>query len=391
MTAIPGLTATNVRNALARIDQDGVPAGRGSTKFCLVVGGNHYPPKYVVALAARAALGRDLRPDEFSGGPQTNSVLEGLGFSVAACKCGGTRATNAKNGAPSKPTRKSQVTDDRDVLIVRLVSRGRTSDDTRAEERMLLDLFGSRWPEGLHAKFVLTPGGFVHGRWPNTWFGTSGWESTKSDIAPLVGEAERQLGRVLTDKVYRAAAGKTDVLTLGIDLFDDDAPQHVELVAVVDISKRKIVRWTGKSYPTSNQERTLVHVADLDTHLLEVADERVLVLGCHDLNMFSPRGHANQSPDGLRRGRCDEMKRRVARFKPTVVLQHPHSTDTPNIWRMPWLSLARDAPSIKAWASGIAYYSWGGKVRSKLDRVLDMTKSDPTSVVDVVLDARAYG
>lgn len=37
------------------------------------------------------------------------------------------------------------------------------------------------------------------------------------------------------------------------------------------------------------------------------------------------------------------MHARVARFRPTVMLQHPHSTDTPNIWRMPWESLARMA------------------------------------------------
>jgi len=194
---------------------------------------------------------------------------------------------------------------------------------------------------------------------------------------------------VVTERVYRAAAGKADVLTIGIDLLGQEVAEHAELVAVVDLAKRSVVRWTGKSYPTGSQESTLVQVVDLDSHFLDIAGERVLVLGCHDLNMFSPRGHANQAPDGVRRARCDDLKRRVARFKPTVALQHPHSTDTPNIWRMPWLSLARDVPSARVWASGIAYYAGGG-VRATLDKVLELTKSANDDVVDIVIDARNY-
>ena len=84
------------------------------------------------------------------------------------------------------------------------------------------------------------------------------------------------------------------------------------------------------------------------------------------------------------------MKRKVARLTPTVVLQHPHSTDTPNIWRMPWLSLAREVPSVRVWASGIAYYRWGSHPRAELDKVLDQTRSDPDDVRDIIVDAAAY-
>jgi len=84
------------------------------------------------------------------------------------------------------------------------------------------------------------------------------------------------------------------------------------------------------------------------------------------------------------------MKHKVARFKPTVVLQHPHSTDTPNIWRMPWLSLARDVPTVRVWASGIAYYNDHGEPRAKLGKVLALTKSAGNDVRDIVVDARSY-
>jgi hypothetical protein len=173
--------------------------------------------------------------------------------------------------------------------------------------------------------------------------------------------------------VLTAAAGRVEVLTLGVDLGAPSA-EHVELVAIVDVVRGQVIRWTGKSYPTGYQEDSLLQVAALGSHLLRVAGERVLVLGCHDLNMFSPRARANQDPGGQRRVRCDAMVEIVERFRPTVVLQHPHSTDTPRIWRMPWLSLLAEAPEVKAWASGIGYYNGGGTARrAPLKAVLEQT------------------
>jgi len=198
MATLPVVSADDVRVAAARIDRDGVPAGRGSTKFCVEIGGRHYPPKYIVALAGRRALGRDLRPDEFSGGVQTNSLLGALGFEVTACGCGGTRTTGAPTARPSDVGRTVKVEAHagatRRPTIVRIVSRGRTPDDARAEERMLVDTFDKRWPNGVRTKFVLTPGGFVHGTWPARWRGRTGWASREVDIEPLFVEAERQRG-----------------------------------------------------------------------------------------------------------------------------------------------------------------------------------------------------
>jgi hypothetical protein len=185
--------------------------------------------------------------------------------------------------------------------------------------------------------------------------------------------------------VMDAASSRTRVLTIGVDLMSN--AEHVELVAVIDCGSREIVRWTGKSYPTGNQEALLVQVSDVSSHLLEIEDEKVLVLGCHDLNMFSARARANQSPHGVRRRRCDEMANATAHFKPTIVLQHPHSTDTPNIWRMPWACLAREYPSVRAYASGIGYFRWNGTPRRPLGEVLAGTRSED-GVVDIVVKTR---
>ena len=60
-------------------------------------------------------------------------------------------------------------------------------------------------------------------------------------------------------------------------------------MAVLDTATGKVVRWTGKSYPVDSQQHTLVHVKDLCSHFLEIGSERLLVLGCHDLHLFSGR------------------------------------------------------------------------------------------------------
>jgi len=76
--------------------------------------------------------------------------------------------------------------------------------------------------------------------------------------------------------------------------------------------------------------------------------------------------------------------RRVAKtFNPTVVLQHPHSTDTPNIWALSWAELRRQFPGLKAWASGIAYHNDPGRPRAPLERVLMRTRGGEGS--DIVI------
>jgi hypothetical protein len=81
--AIPSkITQQHVLAALARIDRNGVPAGRGSRKFLLRANGKDYPPKYVVALAAEVAGLGLLDPESYGGGAETNNFLVGLGFQV---------------------------------------------------------------------------------------------------------------------------------------------------------------------------------------------------------------------------------------------------------------------------------------------------------------------
>jgi len=79
---IPEITRTDVLAALRRIDREGVPASRRSTKFSIRYDGNLYPPKYAISLAVAEATGGELSPSDFSGGRESNSLLESLGFEV---------------------------------------------------------------------------------------------------------------------------------------------------------------------------------------------------------------------------------------------------------------------------------------------------------------------
>lgn len=359
MSAIPNLKRAHVQAALKRIDRDGVPRRREATRFQLVMGDKRYPPKYVVSLAAVEGAGRKLRPDEFSGGIETNSVFQALGYKI--------------EGAESEP------------IIARVVTRGKRPSSVKAAVEMLHEALGVRWTNATPVKFTITSGGFLEGDFPAEWSGGQGWSSQPRDLAGLIRVARPIVESALTRKLLSAAAARTRFLTLGVDLYGDAG--HAELVAVVNCRSGKILGWTGKSYPTARQAAGLVHVTDLRSHLFELAGERVLILGCHDLNMFSARAIANQTPDGARRQRCDLMAGLVRRFKPTVVLQHPHSTDTPNIWRMPWACLARAYPSVHCYASGIGYYAWQGQPRRPLADVLTGTRSE-SGVVDLVVTSR---
>src|SRR4030067_1817268 len=73
----------HIIRAIREIDSDGVPPSRESRNFFLSFEGREYPPKYVLSLANKFANGEELHPSEFSGGQETNSFLQRLGFDIA--------------------------------------------------------------------------------------------------------------------------------------------------------------------------------------------------------------------------------------------------------------------------------------------------------------------
>jgi hypothetical protein len=85
MTTIPdGITAQDVREALAALDRDTPHQFGQSTGYDLIYGGRRYPPKAVLGLAATRLLGHPLGPYDFKGGEQSHcfQVLRRLGFTI---------------------------------------------------------------------------------------------------------------------------------------------------------------------------------------------------------------------------------------------------------------------------------------------------------------------
>ena len=293
--------------------------------------------------------------------------------------------------------------------IVRIVVNGWTSrraksDNYAAARRLLVKAF-RRWPDSRVVKYSVTPGGFIKAPFPRDYSGERGWNSRQEDFQSLIPFAENAVRSVLTDEVLQAARSHTQYLTLGVDL---DPPNQrkgdrrrlstsAELVAIVETDSGDVVLWTGKSYPTSYQERTLVQEVCLESHLWRCGNDRVLVLGCHDLNMWSNRGWKNQNPDSNRRRRCKTMRKIARKFEPTIVLHHPHSTYSPRIWQTAWSGLCSPLqrqphlPTVDTWVSGLAFYEFseGGWLHVQPERSIKKTMSATSSgsgVFDVLVD-----
>jgi len=77
-----GIEPKHVLAAMEKIRGEGVPPKRESTKFFVRYEGRKYPPKYLLHVACRIALLRELDSKEHSGGQETNSFFKRLGFTV---------------------------------------------------------------------------------------------------------------------------------------------------------------------------------------------------------------------------------------------------------------------------------------------------------------------
>ena len=300
--------------------------------------------------------------------------------------------------------------------IVRIVVDGRTyrqrASDNFAEARaMLSEAFASSsWPSG-KATFAITPGGFIRAPLPRSYRGRRGWDSRKRDLGKLIPHAQAAVDAVVQGEILDAARKRTRFLTLGVDLNGNRNKEervwgnhkcrrtcpasctHAELVAVLDTKSGKVVHWTGKSYPTTGQQHTLLHVKGLDTHFLELDSHRLLLLGCHDLHLFSGRGRKSIDTPTPKETRRKGMYKRARRFKPTVIFHHPHSTYSPRIWAGAWGATRNALQTAEVCASGIAFCGNPKPVRRwKSWQTLDATRAATAfgdGISDVVI--RGYG
>ena len=184
----------------------------------------------------------------------------------------------------------------------------------------------------------------------------------------------------------------TDYFSVGIDtekmkISSTDnyiREDHAELVYLINLKSGEI-HFTGKSYPTPNQQKGLLRITDLPSHFVNIDGEKAMVLGCHDLTIFNPRSDATAS--GWRLETKQEFKELAKQNTPSVVLHHPHTTVKRMTWLHAWNGLLAHLPSVRSYV-GTGCYSFrdkNGSNRDPLDDVLNATKSPDTADIIVVM------
>jgi hypothetical protein len=209
-------------------------------------------------------------------------------------------------------------------------------------------------------------------------------------IDALIKSAEQVCRQLLDGYTVRQLRSVSDYLTLGVDsrkrlvstTYNRITERHVELVCLVDL-RTGGHHWTGKFYPTPNQERTIIRFTDLRSHFADLDFGKAMVLGCHDITVFNPRSQAKARD--WRREVSEEFRELARIEKPTIVLHHPHTAVKKRTWSHAWSGVRRQVPSVK-YCLGTGTYSMedkGWSARNSLDDVLGSTKHGP--VLDVVV------
>ena len=236
-------------------------------------------------------------------------------------------------------------------------------------------------------EFIITPGGFLSFQFPKKLQAFEVADLEQKHISELKSEAQKTIGQFLTSikgGTFKKLKATANYLTIGIDGRYSPNSQHIELVAVYDLHKEKIIHWTGKFYPTENQKRNLVKINDLNSHFIRLNNQNIIILGCHDLSVFNPRGQAKAKAESWKRKTSQKFRKLCKQFKPDIILQHPHTTDTPNIWNLAWRTVEKEFPKVQHFASGIKYFNEKGNPRGALEDVLVKTKKG--DVTDFVFE-----
>ncbi len=228
--------------------------------------------------------------------------------------------------------------------------------------------------------YLVTPGGFIHFKWSDKFIDVIKDQKESQKTIPtlkkLADETIQKLWNTLPKKTKQKLQLSVKFITFGIDSNNRDefnnVIQCIQFVALFDTAKSKVIHWTGKSYPTTyDQKCRLVEIEDLKSHFVKVNKETICLLGCHDLKIFSPRAKAIAGE--LRQRKIKEFDKLMQQFKPNLIIQHPHSTDTYLIWNTEWKTVEKKYPFVKEYVSGIRHDNGGREKRGTIKSVLEKT------------------
>jgi len=269
-----------------------------------------------------------------------------------------------------------KIRTDENPQIARIIISGPWNGDV-SQARNLLDAVAQNWGSRLSIEFLITTGAFLRFKWPESHPPVDDVIRPNIEaVNALRDVANSEIDSLLTPELKIGLAKHTRYLTIGIDSRNDR--YQIEFVCIVDIQTNER-KWTGKSYPNSEQVQQLIRITDLSSHFLHLNNRSVLVLGCHDLHIFNNRWGSRESMlSPWRIETRSEMLRLSGIHQPTVVLQHPHSADSCGTWRMGWSGLVEKIKSVKIFASAGLYYNDGNPCRNSLPEILQATKKGDT-------------
>jgi len=247
-----------------------------------------------------------------------------------------------------------------------------------------------KWPANKKVRFLITCGAFLTFNWPRSISRKEVGDNKNPEpevLRALKEKAEKQCKFLLDKKLRQKLCKHAEYITIGIDSHKQKISLssvpirvlHIELVALINLRNNKYY-WVGKSYPTSGQEKGLVRWVNLADHFVDINNiGNVMILGCHDLNIFSRRGRKTTNAEWRQNVRS-KFYELTKNNKPRIVLHHPHTTDSSKTWTAAWNELNNAAPKLTNFASAGRYYNAEnpGEERTELPKVRIKTKKGST-------------
>lgn len=259
--------------------------------------------------------------------------------------------------------------------IARIIIAGPWDGDGQ-KASALLHTIAEEWAGHSRTDFLITPGGFIRFPWPVEVLDIGDVRYPNGDAVAALNEAARRtVNTYLAPDLCDELKKYTRYLTIGADSKNEQ--NEVEFVCICDLETGKM-SWTGKSYPNTEQESRLVRITDLSSHFLSLLDHSILILGCHDLHIFNNRADGRENLSAWRKETREGMKHLALEKRPTIILQHPHTTDSSRTWSQAWSGLLEKIPTVNSYASAGLYYKWGDPCRTPLTQVLSATKIGAT-------------
>lgn len=271
---------------------------------------------------------------------------------------------------------KISIREDSNPFFARIIIGYEWNGDSK-DVIQVLEKVCESWPKNKRVKFIVTSGGFLQFNLPKSIQNKSIKEIRQNElkyIDILSNKAKEHIQSIFNKDILLKLSKVSDYISLGIDSRKEKISivqnyikeTHVELVFLINLRNNEYF-WTGKSYPTSGQEKTLIKVNEIKNHFLEFDDVgKIMILGCHDLNIFNNRNW--KKTGDIRKNFKIKFRNLAKQEKPTCVLHHPHSTVKIRTWLNSWSNLIRMLPSVKYYAGAGKFYENDGDP-SKWDEI----------------------